>query len=144
MRKRGLLLLVSFLLLLSSAAWGAVDTVRLVDFAFVPANLTITAGDTVVWKVTMECCLPHTTTRSSGPLTWDSGPLPLNNTFKVGFPTVGTFNYVCTSHEFSGMTGSISVSAPKIPVLGILGLALLLASMAAAGIWMLKRRRQAA
>jgi plastocyanin len=143
MRYKRLLWFVPILLLLSSAAWGKIDTVKMVDFAFVPANLTIRGGDTVVWKATQECCLPHTTTRSTGPTTWDSGPVPLNGTFQLAFPTVGTFNYVCTSHDLLGMVGSVTVQAPKLPVLGYLGMALLLASLAATGVWLLQRKRAA-
>ncbi len=142
MRHRRLLWFVPILLLLSSAAWGKIDTVKMVDFAFVPAAITIVPGDTIVWKSTQECCIPHTSTRSSGPMTWDPGPLPLNSTFQLAFPTQGTFNYVCTPHEFNPMTGVITVQFPKVPVMGYLGLALLLASLAAAGVWLLLRKRQ--
>jgi plastocyanin len=144
MRQKRLLLLVPVLLLLTSSAWGKIDTVRMVDFSFVPANLTIQAFDTVVFKSTQECCIPHTTTRSTGPVTWDSGPVPLNGTFSLVFNQVGTYNYECTPHGLSGMTGSITVVAPKVPVLGYLGLALLLSSLAATGAWLLLRRRRTA
>lgn len=145
MRHKRLLLSVPILVLLSSAAWGKIDTVKMVDFSFVPPAITIAPGDTIVWKSTQACCIPHTTTRSSGPSTWDSGPVALNGTFQLVFPNRGTFNYECTPHGLSGMTGVVTVvELPKVPVMGYAGLALLLASLAAAGIWILHRRRQTA
>jgi plastocyanin len=143
MRFKGLLWSVPFFLLLTSATWGKIDTVKMIDFSFVPAAITIAPGDTIVWKSTQQCCIPHTTTRAAGPMTWNSGDVALNGTFQLAFPNRGTFNYECIPHGPSGMTGVVTVvELPKVPVMGYVGLALLLASLAAAGIWMLYRKRQ--
>jgi len=138
------LLVLLALVFITASGWAKIDTVKMVDFTFQPASLTILPGDTVVWKVTQSCCDLHTTTRTSAPLTWDSGPMLLNATFLLVFPGQGTFNYVCTPHEFGGMVGTITVQSPKAPVLGWLGLGLLLASLTVTGIWMLQQRRQPA
>ncbi len=128
--------------LFTKTAGAKIDTVRMIDFAFVPASLTVAPGDTVVWKSTQQCCLLHTSTRSTGPMTWNA-VVPLNTTFKLAFNQQGTFNYVCSNHAGIGMVGSVSVLS-KVPSLGWLGLVLLLASLTAVGIWMLERRRKAA
>lgn len=144
MQRVRLVLTAPFFIFLTASAWAKIDTVKAVDFAFQPPTLTIKAGDTVVWKVTEECCLPHTTTRSSTPMTWNSGNLLLGGTFKVVFPDTGTFDYVCSNHSDLGMVGTIRVQYPKVPTLGWLGILLLLASLTATGIWLLQRRRQTA
>lgn len=130
-------------LLLTPAAWGKIDTVRARDFIFVPNSLTIRAGDTVVWKVTEACCAPHTSTRFASPMSWNSGNLTLNQTFRLPFPDTGTFSYTCSFHG-PGMSGTIKVLQPPPPVeaMGWLGLFLLGASLTAAGIWILERKRK--
>lgn len=135
----------AFLFFAAAGVWAKTDTVRMIDFAFVPASITIAPGDTVVWKSTQQCCITHTTTRSTGPMTWDA-TVPLNSTFQQAFTQQGTFNYVCTPHQGLGMSGSVtvfSVALSKAPSLGWLGLALLLASLGAAGIWTLRKKKTA-
>ncbi|MGH8005194.1 MAG: cupredoxin domain-containing protein [Limisphaerales bacterium] len=142
MRLARAVLTVTATFIFTSAAWAKIDTVRMVDFAFVPAAITIAPGDTIVWKSTQQCCLLHTSTRSTGPMTWNA-VVPLNTTFKVAFNQQGTFNYVCSNHVDIGMTGSVTVLS-KVPSLGWLGLALLLSSLAAAAFWILESRRKTA
>jgi plastocyanin len=125
--------------LFTQAAWAKIDTVRMTDFAFVPASVTISLGDTIVWKSTQQCCIVHTTTRSAGPMTWDA-TVPLNTTFQLVFGQAGMFNYECTPHAGIGMTGSIVVQQ-STPSLGWAGLALLLSSLGSAGAWLLQRRK---
>ncbi|HLG94561.1 MAG TPA: plastocyanin/azurin family copper-binding protein [candidate division Zixibacteria bacterium] len=135
-------------LLTASPAWGKIDTVRVMDFRFVPAALTIQTGDTVLWRVFQQCCIEHSTTRSASPMSWNSGDLALGDTFQLPFPDTGTFNYFCIPHQGIGMIGSITVQprppAPPVSTMGQLGLALLLASLAAAAIWILEHRRKTA
>jgi plastocyanin len=141
MRFWKVVLIASGLLAFSSPVWADIDTVRMVDFSFVPSSITIAPGDTIVWKSTQACCITHTTTRSTGPMTWDA-TVPLNSTFQRIFGQQGTFNYACTPHEGIGMTGSVTVIA-KIPSLGWLGLTLLFASVGVAAVWLLQRRKPA-
>lgn len=126
--------------LFAQTARAKTDTVRMVDFAFVPASITIEPGDTIVWRSTQQCCLLHTSTRSSGPMTWNA-VVPLNTTFKLAFNNQGTFNYVCSNHAGIGMVGSITVLS-KVPALGWLGLTLLFSCLAAAGLYILENRRK--
>lgn len=123
-----------------SAAWADIDTVRMVDFAFVPASLTISPGDTVVWKSTQQCCIQHTTTRSTGPMTWNA-TVPLNSTFRLTFTQKGTFNYFCSPHQGIGMEGTIVVYQPASS-LDWAGLILLFASLGSVGIWMVGRKKK--
>jgi plastocyanin len=130
------------LFLFSQTAWAKTDTVRMIDFAFIPASITIAPGDTIVWRSTQQCCLLHTSTRSTGPMTWNA-VVPLNTTFKLAFNNQGTFNYVCANHAGIGMTGSITVLS-KVPSLGWLGLTLLFSCLAAAALWILENRGKTA
>ena len=141
MRFWKVVLIASGLLVFSSPAWADIDTVRMIDFAFVPASITISPGDTIVWKSIQQCCDTHTTTRSTEPMTWGA-TVPMNGTFQRIFGQQGTFNYVCTPHAGIGMTGSVTVIS-KVPSLGWLGITLLLASMGAAAVWLLQQRKRA-
>ncbi|HXF49309.1 MAG TPA: hypothetical protein VNL73_07790 [Verrucomicrobiae bacterium] len=58
--------------LFAQTARAKTDTVRMIDFAFIPASITIAPGDTIVWRSTQQCCLLHTSTRSTGPMTWNA------------------------------------------------------------------------
>lgn len=109
MRLRILLLATASALLLSSVpvapARGATHAVAIADFAFGPATLTITAGDTVVW--TNEDAMIHTATSVSG--AFDSGDLDQGESYSLTFTTPGTYDYLCTPHP--SMTGRIVVVA---------------------------------
>lgn len=142
MRLAKAVFVVAGLLLLPSAGWAKTDTVKVQDFQFVPKVLAVNLGDTVVWKVIQECCLPHTSTRSYAP-SWNSGPLALNATFSRVFTEPGSFDYACATHASLGMVGQITVLS-TVPSTGWVGLALLLASLGAAAVWFLQRRRKLA
>lgn len=88
---------------------GATHTVDIVDFAFSPATLTITAGDTVTW--TNLDAIEHTATSTSG--AFDSGLLAQNESWSLTFTTPGTYDYLCTPHPT--MTGQIVVVAAAAP-----------------------------
>ena len=86
-------------------ARGATHAVAIADFAFSPATLMITAGDTVTW--TNEDQIEHTSTSTTG--AFDSGLLAQDESFSVTFTTQGTYDYLCTPHP--SMTGQIVVQA---------------------------------
>lgn len=111
MRYKIILLLGAFMAFSAAISKAAVDTVQVVDFSFIPASLTLTPGDTVVWKVTQECCIAHTVTRTLSPA-WNSGPLLLGETFQLVFPECGTYSYFCSPHQGLGMVGTIKVVQP--------------------------------
>ncbi|MGH7501735.1 MAG: plastocyanin/azurin family copper-binding protein [Longimicrobiales bacterium] len=77
--------------------------IRIQNFAFGPAQLTIPSGTTVYW---INCDNDqHTTTSDNG--VWDSPLLSENSAFSRRFDATGSFPYHCTPHPF--MTASITV-----------------------------------
>jgi len=80
-------------------------TVEIVDFTFVPAEITVAAGTTVEW-VNREKAVPHTTTSVDG--VWDSGTLQPGDTFRFTFDEPGTYPYLCTIHPY--MKGTVVVT----------------------------------
>ena len=102
--------LILFVLGSLEMARGATHAVAIADFAFSPATLTITAGDTVTW--TNEDQVAHTATSTTG--AFDSGSLDQGASFSQTFTTPGTYDYLCTPHP--SMTGQIVVqAAPSAP-----------------------------
>ena len=97
--------LVLFLLGSIELARAATQTVTISDFAFSPATVTITAGDTVTW--TNADPVVHTATSTTG--AFDSGDIAQGESFSVTFTTPGTYDYFCTPHPT--MTGQIVVQA---------------------------------
>jgi plastocyanin len=74
------------------------------DITFTPAEVTVSAGDTVTW--TNNDSVDHDVTAdsfSSG----DPGGMAPGDTFEHTFDEAGTFDYVCTVHP--GMEGSVTV-----------------------------------
>jgi plastocyanin len=69
--------------------------IRIVDFDFDPASLTVTLGDYIRWI--NFGAMAHTTTDTSEGL-WDSGSLDPGDFFIYRANTPGTFNYVCSFH----------------------------------------------
>jgi len=109
-RLRLLPLLIGLLLSLApAAARGATHQVDIVDFAFAPATLTITVGDTVTW--TNRDAIEHTATSTGG--AFDSGLLAQNASWSMTFTAPGTYDYLCTPHPT--MTGRIVVVAAAAP-----------------------------
>src|SRR5207237_456560 len=70
--------------------------VRIRNFAFTPAPITVTPGTIVVW--TNADAIPHTTTGKDKQ--WDSGPIQPGTSFKVTFDKAGTYTYACAIHPF--------------------------------------------
>lgn len=75
--------------------------------AFVPNNLTVTGGTTVVW--TNRDGVTHTVTSDSQ--RFESGPLGAGQSFMLQGVAEGTFLYHCSIH--SSMTGKLVVVAPQ-------------------------------
>jgi len=93
---------------LASTTRAANASVQIADMAFAPANLTVTAGDTVTWTNTDP--MVHTVTSTTG--AFDSGDLGEGESYGVTFTAPGTFSYVCTPHPF--MTGTVTVVAAAV------------------------------
>lgn len=101
-------------------------TVSMSDMAFIPATITVSVGEKVVWKNSsqvfhnvvddsskalskMDVSLP------SGGKAFDSGLLQPSQTFSRVFTVPGVYRYVCTLHEGNGMKGVVIVRS--VPVL---------------------------
>jgi plastocyanin len=74
------------------------DVVRIVDFGFSPATVTIPRGGKVTWVNCSAAATQHTST-SDAP-GWDSGFLPQYGTFEHTFATAGSAAFHCTPHPF--------------------------------------------
>lgn len=105
-----------WLMALTSSAFevsisAATHQVSVVDFEFVPANLVIAPGDTVIWSAEAA---DHTVTADD--LSFDSSPPPANTTIPVGstfshtFTTVGVNFYYCRLH---GRPGGPAAASPE-------------------------------
>lgn len=77
-------------------------SVSIANFSFVPASITVSAGQSVTF--TNNDSARHTTTSSA----WDSGDIQPGGTFTLTAPSQpGTFQYLCSIHPF--MTGTLVV-----------------------------------
>jgi YVTN family beta-propeller protein len=74
--------------------------VKIANFAFAPAAITVTPGTSVVW--TNGDAIPHTSTGTDKQ--WDSKPIQPGSSFKVTFDKAGTYTYQCTIHPFMRAT----------------------------------------
>ncbi len=91
------------------AVAGQPAAVKLVNFKFTPAQLTVKVGTTVVW--TSEDNAPHTVTADDG--SFDSGNMKKGDSFKFTFTKAGNFPYYCAYHGTAGgggMSGTITVT----------------------------------
>ncbi|MDQ7019590.1 MAG: plastocyanin/azurin family copper-binding protein [Robiginitomaculum sp.] len=118
-----LLAACSTLWLTASQAWAgdATKTVMMNDaMKFVPASVTIHAGDTVEWKngsvlihtVTADASLASDTANvhlPAGATPFNSGNIEAKGTFSHTFTTPGTYKYFCIPHEGVGMVGEVVV-----------------------------------
>jgi plastocyanin len=86
-----------------SAAAASPATVKIDNFAFAPATLTITVGTTVTWK--NEDDSPHRIGDKDG--TFKSAALDTDDSFSHTFATPGKYPYICTIHPY--MVGKIIV-----------------------------------
>lgn len=88
---------------------------------FVPASVTIKAGDTVKWTnpynithtVTFDPAQAQTASDVSlpaGVAPFGSGDIEEEGTFSHTFTEKGTYKYVCKYHEAMGMVGTVIVT----------------------------------
>ena len=85
------------------AAAASPATVEIDNFAFAPADLTVTAGTTVTWKNDDDS--PHRIGDKDG--TFRSAALDTDDTFSHTFAAPGEYPYICTIHPY--MVGKIIV-----------------------------------
>jgi len=87
---------------LAAAATSEV-TVKIANFTFSPADLTITPGTTVTWVNNDD--IPHAVVETEK--TFRSKALDTDNKFSFTFTNPGEFSYFCSLHPH--MTGKITV-----------------------------------
>ena len=107
-----LLLCLPFCLIVHNALAQTVYEVSSVNYAFVPANLSVNVGDTIRFRYTSG--FNHTTTSGripAGAAVWDSPLSPAAPIYNYVVTTPGTYTYLCKPHASFGMTGSFVVSA---------------------------------
>ena len=95
------------------ATSSAIADVTIVDFAFDPQVVTITAGSSVRWTRSNTSVFTHTTTSDTS--IWDSGDLAPGGIFAETFNTPGIYAYHCARHPFD-MHGTVIVVAPPSDV----------------------------
>jgi plastocyanin/heme/copper-type cytochrome/quinol oxidase subunit 2 len=97
-----LLIAVSLWTISASSSDAATTTVEMKDFAFQPAEVTVSVGDTVTWV--NKDADSHAV--QGGPM---SSPIvPTNGTFSHTFSEAGDVPYICPIHTY--MTGTIHVT----------------------------------
>jgi plastocyanin len=79
-------------------------SVRIEDFKYVPASVSVEVGTTVTW--TNEDSTAHTATAEDG--TFDTGMLAKGASGSFTFDKAGTYDYYCIPHKF--MKASITVT----------------------------------
>ena len=89
------------------AAAASPATVKIDNFTFAPATLTVTARTTVTWK--NEDDSPHRIGDKNG--TFKSAALDTDDTFSHTFAAPGEYPYICTIHPY--MVGKIIVKPAK-------------------------------
>ncbi len=99
---------------------SAIVDVSIVDFAFDPSIITITAGSTVRWTRSLTSIITHTTTSDMGSLDpWDSGQLAPGGSFTKTFNTPGTYTYHCAIHPLTMLGMVVVVSSAAQPPTGV-------------------------
>jgi plastocyanin len=86
----------------SEASGTADHVVELVGNDFVPAEITVEAGDTVEWVWTQQAA--HNVVASDGAF---ESPVQPRGTWSHTFDETGEIHYVCTLHP--GMEGTVTV-----------------------------------
>jgi plastocyanin len=86
------------------AASGTTE-VKIDNFSFGPATLTVAVGTTVTW--TNRDDIPHTVVSTDDPKTFKSKVLDTDEKFSYTFAKAGTFPYFCSIHP--KMTGKVEV-----------------------------------
>ena len=81
-------------------------------YAFHPAMLTITVGETVTW--TNHDQAPHDVTTTSAPVALHSSTLAKGALWSYTFTTPGTYRYICSIHP--DMTATLVVRPAPTPV----------------------------
>ena len=79
--------------------------VKIDNFSFAPAALTVSVGSTVTW--TNRDDIPHTVVSADDPKAFKSKVLDTDEKFSFTFTKAGTYAYFCSVHP--KMTGKVIV-----------------------------------
>ena len=85
------------------AQQAAAPDVKIDNFSFGPATLTVAAGTTVIW--TNRDDIPHTVVSTEG--AFKSKPVDTDEKYSYTFAKPGTYAYFCSIHP--KMTGKVVV-----------------------------------
>jgi plastocyanin len=111
MRRRTIVLtgtMLSATLLWSStilAAPAEDATVKIDNFSFSPAQITVAPGTKVTWANQDD--MPHTVTDAGAPRAFKSPALDTGDAFSHMFSAPGTYHYYCSLHPY--MHGTVVV-----------------------------------
>jgi plastocyanin len=89
----------------NTADQSASAEVKIDNFSFSPANLTVAAGTTVTWINRDD--IPHVVVSSDDPKVFKSKALDTDEKFSFTFTKAGTYPYFCAIHP--KMTGKVIV-----------------------------------
>jgi plastocyanin len=91
----------------AALAQGKASTaeVKVDNFSFGPASLTVAVGTTVIW--TNRDDIPHTVVSTDDAKTFKSKVLDTDQSFSFTFSKAGTYPYFCSIHP--KMTGKVIV-----------------------------------
>jgi plastocyanin len=87
------------------AQQAASTEVKIDNFSFAPATLTVAVGTRVTW--TNRDDIPHTVVSTDDPKAFKSKVLDTDEQFSYTFTKAGTYPYFCSVHP--KMTGSVVV-----------------------------------
>ena len=77
------------------------------NFAFSPKSLSVAVGTKVTW--TFDDDVLHNVTASDS--SFKSADLSSGKTYSYTFNKAGTYNYICTIHQY--MTGTVRLSSAE-------------------------------
>jgi len=86
-------------------ATAVITEVKIDNFSFGPATLTVPVGTTVTW--TNHDDIPHTVVSTDDPKAFKSRVMDTDEKFSYTFTKAGTYTYFCSVHP--KMTGKIVV-----------------------------------
>ena len=79
-----------------SAAAATAHSVGISSYAFHPAVLTVSVGDTVTWTNSDQA--PHDVTTTSAPVAIHGSRMEKGQSWSYTFTTAGTYAYICSIH----------------------------------------------
>lgn len=91
----------------STSSAATTYEVKIKDFIFSPADITVKVGDTIKW--TNEDSAAHTATASDGTFDTDRLAQGESGSYKFTSADVGTHNYICNIHP--SMKGTVTVTS---------------------------------